>query len=432
MRILHITAQKPDSTGSGIYLHQLVSSLDQLGMSQAVLCGIDSGDAIDLPPGVSAFPVVFNTPQLPFHLCGMSDEMPYPSTRYRDLTPPMLEAWKEAYRAAIRQALDSFEPDVVLCNHLYLLTALVVEELESRPQRPAAAAICHNTCLRQLEQHSLERERIRAAIPRLDLVFALHSEQAGRICSSFELDPAKLRIIGTGYDAGIFNPSPHAPLDKRTPAAEPSVELCFAGKITYKKGVHSLLNALNLLPCRPGVVHLRLCGGVSNSFQKAAIELLIQENRQDVQLMGKLTPAQLAEQMRASQVFVLPSFYEGLPLVVVEALACGCKVVVSELPGLRLWIEENLPGAPVWYVPLPRMQEVDEPVKRDLPAFERRLAQAIKDATLAPPCAIDCTHLSWDSLAARLLAALAESGFPPNEGAVELESQNDPMGGSCC
>ena len=86
----------------------------------------------------------------------------------------------------------------------------------------------------------------------------------------------------------------------------------------------------------------------------------------------------------------------------------------------------------MWYVPLPRMQEVDEPVKRDLPAFERRLAQAIKDATLAPPCTIDCTHLSWDSLAARLLAALAESGFPPNEGVVELENQNDPMGGSCC
>lgn len=42
----------------------------------------------------------------------------------------------------------------------------------------------------------------------------------------------------------VFNPSPHAPLDKRMPAAEPSVELCFAGMITKKKGVHSLLAAL--------------------------------------------------------------------------------------------------------------------------------------------------------------------------------------------
>ena len=106
MRILHVIAQKPDSTGSGVCLHQLVSSLCSRGIEQAVLCGIDDGDSVNLPAAVRAFPVVFNTPQLPFHLCGMSDEMPYPSTRYRDLTPPMLEAWKEAYRAAIRQALS--------------------------------------------------------------------------------------------------------------------------------------------------------------------------------------------------------------------------------------------------------------------------------------------------------------------------------------
>lgn len=406
VRILHITAQKPDSTGSGVYLHQLVSSLAERGAEQAVLCGIDSGDPIDLPPGVDVFPVTFNSPQLPFHLCGMSDEMPYPSTRYRDLTPQMLAAWQGAYRDQLRRALESFRPQVVVCNHLYLLTALVVEELSALPQRIPVAAICHNTCLRQLEQHGLERERILAAIPRLDLVFALHNEQAERICRTFDIGPGKVRPIGTGYDAKLFRPAAR-PAHPAAPS-EPGAELCFAGKITYKKGVHSLLTALNLLPCRPGAVHLRLCGGVSNSFQKAAIELLIQENRQDVQLLGKLTPAQLAEQMRASQIFVLPSFYEGLPLVVVEALACGCKVVVTDLPGLRPWIEENLPGAPVWYVAPPRMQEVDEPVKRDLPAFEERLAQAIKDAAVAPPRTVSCEHLSWDALAARLLSALGE------------------------
>ncbi|MGN0039015.1 MAG: glycosyltransferase family 4 protein [Coriobacteriales bacterium] len=412
MRILHITAQKPDSTGSGIYLHQLVSSLAERGEDQAVLCGIDSGDPIDLPPGVDVYPVAFNTPQLPFHLCGMSDEMPYPSTRYRDLTPGMLAAWKGAYRSALRQALGRFKPDVVVCNHLYLLTALVVEELQALPQRIPAVAICHNTCLRQLEQHGLERELIRAAIPRLDLVFALHEEQAQRICRAFDIDPGKVRPIGTGYDSKLFrsapHPAPHPAAAERHEADEPAIELCFAGKITYKKGVHSLLNALNLLPCRPGAVHLRLCGGVSNSFQKAAIELLIQENRQNVELLGKLAPAALAEQMRASQVFVLPSFYEGLPLVLVEALACGCKAVVSDLPGLRPWVEENIPGAPVWYVALPRMQKVDEPVKRDLPAFEERLAQAIKDAALAPARAVSCAHLSWGALAARLLGSIRE------------------------
>ena len=267
--------------------------------------------------------------------------------------------------------------------------------------------ICHNTCLRQLSQHGLERERIHAAIPQLSRVLALHSAQAAQISELFGIPQERIGIIGTAYDSRAFRPLGAKPSLEGEPHGEPRIDLCYAGKISYKKGVHSLLAALNLLPCRPGVVRLRLCGGVSNSFQKTAIELLMRENRQDVRLLGRVSLEELVGVMQTSQVFVLPSFYEGLPLVVVEALACGCKVVVSELPGLRPWIEEKLPGAPVWYVPLPRMTDVDEPLKRDLPAFEQRLADAIREAVLAPPKTVDCSHLTWDALAARLLGFIA-------------------------
>ena len=47
--------------------------------------------------------------------------------------------------------------------------------------------------------------------------------------------------------------------------------------------------------------------------------------------------------MNQSDVFVLPSFYEGLPLVIIEALACGTYVICTDLPGIRNWIDQNLP-----------------------------------------------------------------------------------------
>ena len=76
MRILHVTAQKPDSTGSGVYLAQTVAACARLGCEQAVVCGVDGSDDTELPDGVAVFPVRFNTPELPFDVCGMSDEMP--------------------------------------------------------------------------------------------------------------------------------------------------------------------------------------------------------------------------------------------------------------------------------------------------------------------------------------------------------------------
>ena len=56
--------------------------------------------------------------------------------------------------------------------------------------------------------------------------------------------------------------------------------------------------------------------------------------------------------MRRSTVCVLPSFYEGLPLVLVEALACGCRLVATDLPGV---VDELAPriGAALELVELP-------------------------------------------------------------------------------
>lgn len=71
-------------------------------------------------------------------------------------------------------------------------------------------------------------------------------------------------------------------------------------------------------------------------------------------------------------------FFEGLALVNIEAMACGCKVVCSDIPGMKDWFEENVPGEQITFVKLPRMENTDEPVAEELPAFEQRLAEALR------------------------------------------------------
>ena len=51
MRILSITAQKPNSTGSGVYLTELVKEYEMLGHEQAVVAGVYRDDLIELPDG---------------------------------------------------------------------------------------------------------------------------------------------------------------------------------------------------------------------------------------------------------------------------------------------------------------------------------------------------------------------------------------------
>ena len=125
MRILSMTAQKPDSTGSGVFLTELTKGFDKLNCPQAVVCGVTQADKLPLTEGVRVFPVLYKTESLPFPVCGMSDEMPYESTRYRDLDEDMTRQLIGAFAEKVREAVESFQPDVILCHHLYFLAALV-------------------------------------------------------------------------------------------------------------------------------------------------------------------------------------------------------------------------------------------------------------------------------------------------------------------
>lgn len=393
MRILNISAQKPDSTGSGTYLSALVRSQLAAGCEPAVLCGAAPGDTQgDIPTGVPVYTVDFDTPELPFHICGMSDVMPYPSTRYRDLTSQMTSSFEDAFCRSIERAVAKFEPDVLLCHHLYLVCALARELVRDRP----VCAVFHSTDIRQMRSHGLERERVLAAVRGLDAVFSLHAEQAQQIVETYGVDPARVRVVGTGYDHHTF--CPDAAVPRRVDS------LVFVGKVCVKKGVASLLEALGLVDrgSHPDL-SLTLVGGHAHDDEFQQIESAAAASTVPVTIAGRVDGEELVRTYRASEVFVLPSFFEGLPLVTIEALACGCKVVMTELPGVRPWMEAALPGAPVAWVTPPTMVDVDTPDSRDLPRFERDLAQAIQDALDAPAPCFDTSGVSWDACSERIL-----------------------------
>ncbi|CAK7008334.1 MAG: D-inositol-3-phosphate glycosyltransferase [Paraeggerthella hongkongensis] len=407
MRILTISAQKPDSTGSGVYLAQTVRAFRAAGHEVAVIAGVDADDDPALGEGVLFHPVRYRTPDLPFPVCGMSDQMPYASTRYRDMTPDMVARFEAAFSAAIADVARTFEPDLVICHHLYLVAAVTVEAGLPCP----VTAVCHSTDLRQMRSHGLERERIVSAVRALDLVFSLHEAQKREIEDVYGVPAERIRVAGTGYDRTVFR-------EGLNPRAVDRAEVAYVGKISRKKGVESLLRCLDLLPLPKDRLAVRLVGGHSTEDDLARMRALAKEVRFPVEFAGKVDQDELVRTYQRAHVFVLPSFYEGLPLVVIEALACGCRVVVTDLPGIREWLDESVPGAPVTYVQPPRMVGVDEPAQEDLPAFEQRLARAIErsaqEALQPARCEdapVDMARLSWNALGARMLELVAATSL---------------------
>ena len=395
MRILSVTAQKVDSTGSGVFLTELVKGFDSLGHQQAVICGTVPGDPIHLPEDVALFPVYYKTDALPFPICGMSDEMPYESTRYCDMTDLMTDQLRAAFSQAICKAVDEFQPDVILCHHLYFLASLVRELC---PQIPIYGQ-CHGSDLRQIRKNSWQRDWIRTQIPKLDGIFALHEEQKAALCKTFGLAKNRVAVMGTGYNSSIFyqNEEIRARRDPK------KLRLIFAGKLSEKKGLFSLLRSLRLLR-HPEKYEIALAGGYGNSIEYAEICHLAETAPCTVTFLGKLSHPELAREMNASDAFILPSFYEGLPLVLIEAMACGLKTLCTDLPGIRPWLDQAIPHCGTLFVEPPRMFNEDEPYPEDLPDFELRLARAIESIPgryLPDPDLV--RQVSWNALCEKLI-----------------------------
>lgn len=416
MRILNISAQKPDSTGSGVFLAEMVRCMRRAGHDVAVVCGAAPEDdpAASLAEGVLVRPVRFETDALPFPVCGMSDVMPYRSTRYRDMTPRMVDQFALAFGRTIAEVDAEFDPDLVICHHLYLLTAIVRRVLAHR----AVCGISHSTDLRQMVQHDLEHDSIVELVRQLDHIFALHEDQACEIERIFGVPRDLVTVIGTGFDAQLFSPGDRwsagaaganagaAPAASGAPAAQSAEpRVLYVGKIGFAKGVESLLEAYDLLAQRGVRCALDLVGGHSDEIEYDRIVARAQACAREPHFLGKVPTGELVERYRASDVFVLPSFFEGLPLVIAEALACGCKVVTTDLPGIRSFYGRFLPDAPIVYVEPPHMHDVDKPDLADLPAFEARLADAIERALALPAHQCDVSGLSWERLTERVLAA---------------------------
>ena len=398
MRILSSTAQKPHSTGSGVYLTELVKEYALLGHEQAVVAGVYREDEVELPDGVDFYPVYFCEEGLPYPIVGMSDEMPYISTKYCEMSPEMVEQFRSSFMSVIERAVEELQPDLILCHHLYLLTALVREHFPGRK----VYGFCHNTDLRQMQKTDLERECIRREIGKLDHIFVPQRAEEEGVLTLYPVDKEKITRVGMGYNNQIFH------LAEESCDKEGVTSLVFAGKIAEKKGVKSLLRAMALLGDEKELdmnrVQLLLAGSTGNEEEYQMIEGLAGRCPCKVKFLGRLSQSELARVYQQSDIFVLPSFFEGIPLTVIEALACGDRVVMTDLPGIKEWIASVSSDADVRYVTLPRMRNADEPLEEDLPEFERMLADALKASVLQKETHLaDVSQISWEAIAKEVL-----------------------------
>jgi len=122
--------------------------------------------------------------------------------------------------------------------------------------------------------------------------------------------------------------------------------ILYAGRLNPEKNVATILEAMAREPLRQASLVVCGSGPLRAALEQQARDLGIADRVTFAGFIDPLTPL-----LKAADVFVSASFFEGRPNAVLEALSCECPVVVSDIPAHREFLNEacarffDAPGA---------------------------------------------------------------------------------------
>lgn len=295
------------------------------GFSGATQVAVDLSLAALRTPGYEVLLVLRRKPS--------TDERKIDALRHQGLQVVVVSNWLHALTAwELRKIIRKFKPNAVFAHgfsdHIWGRRAAAAE---------GVAHIFH------IEHNSRERytpRRLRQALALEPFTQAHIGVSEGVKTSLVERGfPAeKCMAICNGIDLTRF-PQDAMPLQWQE--REPAIYM--ASRFARQKDHDTLIRALSVLKQRGLTPALYLAGAGKSSLKTKAERLVAKLGlEQQVHFLGNVSD--LPQRLSKTQIFVLATHWEGMPLALVEGMAAGCACVASDVIGAREVVSPEVNG----------------------------------------------------------------------------------------
>jgi colanic acid/amylovoran biosynthesis glycosyltransferase len=213
--------------------------------------------------------------------------------------------------------------------------------------RSPAVVSCHGGEV-SIKPHEPGAERFAKTLPeifrRADVVHCV-SEATRREAMRYGLDPARSALIPSAVDPGFFHPS-----SRPRPSPGP-LRIVSVSWLRWLKGYEYALQALRCLLDRGVEFRYDVVGSATlHSIEESPEVQRIRYTIEDlglsdrVVLHGRVRPEEVKARLHDSDVLLLSSLTEGLPTVILEAMACELPVVATDSGGTREAVTDGVQG----------------------------------------------------------------------------------------
>ena len=167
----------------------------------------------------------------------------------------------------------------------------------------------------------------RIAYKNADAAVVASRDDSDYICSNYKIHQQKVNIFGNYIDTDIFKPSNCEKYTDR---------IVFIGRLTKQKNLFNLLEAVSKTPFYLDIYGQ---GELKNELEQKAKDLNLKAD-----FKGVVPNCELPLILNHYKYYILPSFYEGMPKTLLEAMACGLICIGTNVTGINEVLVDGING----------------------------------------------------------------------------------------
>lgn len=338
MNVLLINHFPLVGSGSGVYITNIAKGLVEAGNKVCIIMPENTTKILSIP-NVKIHPVFFFRDekidgQINFNFPCM-DPHPRSSFLFNNMTPSQIKQYESAFRIAIEEELNKFKPDIIHSQHIWIISGLLKDyKVPYIITSHGAEFITYN------KTDIFDKYGI-SAVEHASKIITISNDNTTDIINKFPNSKDKITFIKNSYNSKNFFIEN---LDKKNILKNFGINenfdkiILFVGRVSKMKGLDTLIKAAKIYESEKT---LTLIVG-DGSYKDELINLISDLNLQNIVFLGSKSHEDLRLLYNIADVLVLPSRKEALPLVAIEALACGTPAIVTNQSGMDAIITKDV------------------------------------------------------------------------------------------
>jgi glycosyltransferase involved in cell wall biosynthesis len=290
---------------------------------------------------------------------------------------------------------------VHIATGMTMLPAFMISKIAGKPY----VVTCHGSEIRIFPKKAFSKLLQKILLLKASHVVAVSMDIRDLLLKEYGLSSRKIKIVPNGYDEELVN-------QLRTIASNsvcgkiPS--LVFVGTLREAKDPLNLIEAFRIVSGRVENVRLQIVGdGTLRPAVERKIESYKMQDR--VTLHGAVSHERALEVLASSDIYVLTSVDEGLPISLIEAMALGKAVVATSVGGVPEIVIDGVNGM----LTPPRLPG------RIAQSIERLLEDPVLTERLRKAAAESVRDFSWSNIAQKYQNIYREVRRPKSQRCVE-------------